>query len=243
MSMVLLRNAMALAMHQPARTAEALRACPELETGKLQADINLYQGRYAEAVTGMTELLNRNPLPEYFTWMATWRLYSGSPQEAHALLEAAEKRYHNRNIHQLARFRLQRGIVALEQRDLETARIFFEQSLERLPGWWLAQEHLAETLALQGDRAAAAKLYDEVIASTGAGEFLAARAEIAVAEGDEALADELIERARTTKRDPSATAPPCWPVRCWPPVMRPGQLRCCSRRLKKAGIPRRRGGC
>lgn len=187
---------LALAMHQPARAAEALRACPELEAGKLQTDINLYQGRYAEAVAGMTALLNRNPLPEHFVWMATWRLYSGSPQEAHALLEAAEKRYHNRNSHQLAWFRLQRGIVALEQRDLETARILFEQSLERLPGWWLAQEHLAETLVLQGDRAAAAILYDEVIESTGAGEFLAARAEIALADDDEALADALLERAR-----------------------------------------------
>lgn len=187
---------LALAMHQPARAAVALRACPDLEAGKLQADINLYQGRYAAAVAGMTVLLNRNPLPEYFAWMATWRLYSGSPQEAHALLEAAEKRYHNRNSHQLAWFRLQRGIVALEQRDLETARILFEQSLAQLPGWWLAQEHLAETLVLQGDSAAAATLYDEVIHSTGAGEFLAARAEIALAEGDQALAETLLERAR-----------------------------------------------
>lgn len=187
---------LALAMHQPARAAQALQDCPELETGKLQADIDLYQGRYAEAVAGMTQLLNRNPLPDYFAWMATWRLYSGSPQEAHALLEAAEKRYHNRNPHQLAWFRLQRGIVALEQRDLERARIFFEQSLERLPGWWLAQEHLAETLLLQGDRAAAATLYDEVIESTGAGEFLAARAEIALGDGDKALADTLLAQAR-----------------------------------------------
>jgi tetratricopeptide (TPR) repeat protein len=187
---------LALATHQPARAAEALQACPELAAGKLRADIDLYQGRYAEAVAGMTRLLNRNPLPEYFAWMATWRLYSGSPEEAHALLEAAEKRYHNRNPHQLAWFSLQRGIVALEQRDLERARILFEQSLQRLPGWWLAQEHLAETLLLQADSAGAAALYDEVIASTGAGEFLAARAEIAMAQGDTALADELIERAR-----------------------------------------------
>ncbi|MEQ9464367.1 MAG: hypothetical protein RJQ10_11970 [Haliea sp.] len=187
---------LALATHQPAGAAAALERCPDVAAGKLQADIDLYQGRYPAAVARMTRLLNRDPLPEYFAWMASWRLYSGSPQEAHALLEAAEKRYHNRNPHQHAWFRLQRGIVALEQGDLERARIFFEQSLAQLPGWWLAQEHLAETLLLQGDSAAAALLYDEVIASTGAGEFLAARAGIAGSAGDEALASALLARAR-----------------------------------------------
>ncbi|MDO8863954.1 hypothetical protein Q6D67_19900 [Haliea sp. E1-2-M8] len=198
---------LALAMHQPTRAATALEACPDLDAVRLQADIDLYQGRYAEAVAGMTRLLNRSPLPEHFAWMATWRLYSGSPQEAHALLEAAETRYHNRNPHQLAWFMLQRGIIALEQRDLQRARILFEQSLERLPGWWLAQEHLAETLLLQGESAAAAKLYDEVIAGTGAGEFLAARAGIARADGDEALADDLLQRARANfEQRPAALA-------------------------------------
>jgi tetratricopeptide (TPR) repeat protein len=187
---------LALATHQPELAARALQHCPDRKDAKLLADIALYQGRYSEAAAVMSQLLNTAPLPEYFAWMARWRAYSGSPQEAHALLEAAERRYHNRNAHQLAWFKLQRGIVALEQHDLDRARILFEQAVARLPGWWLAEEHLAETLQLLGDSEAAAALYDRVIASTGAGEFLAARAEIASAQGDNERASGLLLLAR-----------------------------------------------
>lgn len=192
---------LALATHRPGDAADILNECPgssraPLETQALRAEIALYQGNYADAIRHNTELLNRHPLPEHFVRAAHLRGWGGSPQEAHALLEAAQKRYHNGNPHQESWFWLQRGIVALEQGDMERGRLLFERAVDAFPGWWLAQEHLAETLHALGDTQAASALYDQVIASTGAGEFLAARAMIAGVLGDESAAEALLSRAR-----------------------------------------------
>jgi tetratricopeptide (TPR) repeat protein len=58
----------------------------------------------------------------------------------------------------------------------DEARRFFKSAYDRLPQYFLAAEHLAETEALLGNHAAALALYDEVIKATRLPEFIAARA-------------------------------------------------------------------
>jgi Tfp pilus assembly protein PilF len=134
--------------------------------------------------------------------MSTMRLHTGSPHEAAALLEAAERRYHDNSTHQQAWYKLQRGIIAMSSGQFERARALFYRALKIMPDWWLAQEHLAEVSVYLGDTQTAMQMYDKVIAATGYAEFLTARAELLLQSGqaDAANADLVAARAQFDAR-------------------------------------------
>lgn len=186
----------ALATHQPRLAATELAACDGSAPLGLLADIAWYTGQYATAVDLAIAALNRDGSAADFSRLAQWRLRLGSPQEAAALMEAAEARYHNDNPHQLAWYKLQRGLIALHSGQFERARALYSASLRALPDWWLAQEHLAEVQLLLGETDAARALYDTVIASTGYAEFLEARAAMDEAAGDANAAAVAVAKAR-----------------------------------------------
>ncbi|GAB3274201.1 hypothetical protein GCM10027297_08230 [Parahaliea aestuarii] len=189
---------LAMANHRIEAAARALQACPAADNRDLLIDIDYYQGRYQAALAGAVALLNERNLPADYVRLARLRQGTGSSREADALLEAAEQRYHNDNPHQLAWFHLQRGILALERKEYERARALFRRADRALPGWWLVQEHLAETSLLLGDEDLATELYDGVIAATGDPQFIAARAEIDRRQGQREAAEQAIEHARRT---------------------------------------------
>ncbi|TXS89884.1 hypothetical protein FV139_19350 [Parahaliea maris] len=187
---------LALASHQIEAAATALSACPGTDNRDLLIDIDYYRGDYQRAITQAVNLLEERNLPADYIRLARLRQGTGSSREADALLEAAEQRYHNDNPHQIAWFRLQRGILALERGEHERARALFRRADAALPGWWLVEEHLAEVSLLLGDTATAVALYDKVIADTGNPQFIAARAEIDRSRGRESEAQQALEQAR-----------------------------------------------
>ena len=86
------------ALHRLQAASAALDACPimadPVEIAGLRGDIAFYSARYQEAEDLYRALVNQvGTTPQYFR-LAMLRNKMGSPGEAAALLEAAERRYH-----------------------------------------------------------------------------------------------------------------------------------------------------
>lgn len=186
----------ALATHRPAAASAALENCPVAYDIGLQADVAYYQGQYTRALALGIQALNERATPDNYIRLSRLRLAMGSPHEASALMEAAERRYHNGSPHQLAWFKLQRGLIALHSGEFERARALYKSALLELDGWWLVEEHLAEVQLLLGEREKAQELYDVVIDKTGYPEFLEARAKLFESAGDLTNAQAMIDLAR-----------------------------------------------
>lgn len=109
---------------------------------------------------------------------ATLLFEQGRVEEADQRLRLAAGAYHDVQPIPMAWIDLQRGLLRLRTGRNEDAREFFRAAYARLPQFFVAAEHLAETEALLGNHAAALALYDEVIDNTRLAEFIAARARV-----------------------------------------------------------------
>lgn len=196
----LLQARLDYALHRLKQARERLAACPagndQAEVAGLAADLAMYGGQYREAESAYRALVNQVGTPVHFVRFALFKARTGSPAEAAALLEAAERRYHGPSATMKAWLRLQRGLVALDRGRLDEALAFYRQASDELPGWWLVDEHIAEVLALRGDKAAARDLYRQVVERTGAPEFLDALASLEEEAGDKASAARRRSEAR-----------------------------------------------
>jgi Tfp pilus assembly protein PilF len=203
------------ALHRLTKAAAVLDGCPRLagqpEELGLRADIAFHSGRYREASEMSRALVNQVGTPQTYVQRALHSAKTGAPGEALAFLEAAEKRSHGASPMQRSWFALQRGIVELERGRLEEARALFALADERLPGYWLNEEHLAEVAALNGDDAAAKRTLDEVVRKTGAPEYLDALSALEAEAGRADIAARHLQRAEAiyearAKRFPEAIA-------------------------------------
>lgn len=167
-----------LAIHRPAAASVALDKCGMNSSSGMRADIAFYQGFYSQALVLASRALTAYPTADNYTRLARFRMATGSPQEAAALMEVAERRYYNNSAHQRAWFKVQRGLIALHSGDFERARALYLAAQNELPGWWFAEEHLAEVHVLLGDIDEAFSLYDSVIEKNGFPEFLESRAKL-----------------------------------------------------------------
>ncbi|MDZ4729298.1 MAG: hypothetical protein SH820_05090 [Xanthomonadales bacterium] len=109
---------------------------------------------YIAAVQQAARLLNRGNL-----YAASEKLY------------LAQQLYRDSSPFPLAWIYLQQGVAFLRYQQYEQARVFFAAAHERLPQYYLATEHLAETEALLGNWQVSAELYREVTAQTGQAAF------------------------------------------------------------------------
>jgi tetratricopeptide (TPR) repeat protein len=192
-----------------------LDACPHV-AGKLEdivtrADIAFYSGRYKDAGIIYRALVNQIGTPQTYTQLALDGAKTGAPGEAAAYFEAAENRYHGGSALQDSWFALQRGLIELDRGRYEQARSLFALADERLPGYWLNQEHMAEVSRLMGDTAKARKIYEDVVKQTGAPEYLDALGAMEAEAGNAQAAKQLFDRAEAiyaerAKRFPEAIA-------------------------------------
>ena len=187
-------------LHRLKLASAALVTCPStvevIEVAALQADIALYSGRYREAEDTYRALVNDVGLTPYYVRLGLLKKWLGAPGEAAAFLEAAEKRYHGGSSTMLAWLKLQRGLIALDRGRLDEALAMYRLASDALDGWWLIDEHIAEVLLLSGKTAEAKRLYESVIARTGAPEFMDALAAIELSDGNRDNANKLKLKAR-----------------------------------------------
>ena len=202
-------------LHRLLRAKAQLDRCPRLagtaEDALLRANIAFYTGRYKDAGTIDRALVNQVGTPQTYIQLALYYEKMGSPGEAAALMEAAEKRYHGGSAIMQSWLALQRGLIELDRGRYDEARALFTLSDERMPGYWLTDEHLAEVAKLRGDVAGAKRIYEDVVRRTGAPEYLDALASLESAAGNAARARTLLDRAEAiytarAKRFPEAIA-------------------------------------
>jgi tetratricopeptide (TPR) repeat protein len=163
-------------LHRLQAASAALDACPAMadrvEIGGLRGDIAFYSGHYKEAEETYRALVNQVGTSQQYFRLAVLRNKMGSPGEAAALLEAAEKRYHGGSATMKAWFKVQRGLVAWDRGQIDEALAMYAFATDELPGWWLIDEQVAEARRLNGDTAAAKVLYEGIIKRNGLPEHM-----------------------------------------------------------------------
>ena len=202
-------------LHRLTLAKATLDGCPALagqaEDVGLRADIAFHSGRYKDAGIIYRALVNQTGTPQAYIRLALYRAKTGAPGEALALMEAAEKRYYGGSPIMHSWLALQRGLIEMDRGRYDEARALFTLADERLPGHWLNEEHLAEIATLKGEAPAAKRIYESVVAKTGAPEYLDALGSIEAEAGNSAVARQLFARAEAiyaerARRFPEAIA-------------------------------------
>ena len=169
-------------LHRLGAAGAALDACPMSVAPDLvaaiRADVAFYSGRYREAEAIYVQLVNQVGTPQHYIRLALLRSRLGSPGEAAALLEAAEKRFHGRSPAMRAWLKLQRGVIAFERGRLDEAIALYKLASDELPGWWLVDEHLAEAKRVSADTTGAKELYADLVKRTGLPQHMDALARV-----------------------------------------------------------------
>ena len=190
--------------------AEAAGAAPA-SLADTRREIALATGRYQ----ALAAELAHSEIPEgglyELALRGNLRLLQGDLAGAGRQFERAQAQATDSSPVPLAWLHLQQGIALLRAGQPEAANRWFRTAHERLPGYTLATEHLAETEVLLGRLDAARPLYHDVIARTGSPEFLHALAKLEAQAGHGREAVALEARADATwadwlARQPSAFA-------------------------------------
>jgi len=199
------------ALHRLQAATAALAACPStadpVEMAGLAGDIAFYTGRYKEAEERYRALVNQVGSSHQYIRLALLRNKTGSPGEAAALLEAAEKRYHGVSATTKAWLKMQRGLIAWDRGRLDEAVALYNLAADELPGWWLIDEQIAEAKRLAGDSAGARTLYESIIRRSGQPEHMDELARLLREGATPEAATEWIKRAEALYRERLAAFP------------------------------------
>jgi tetratricopeptide (TPR) repeat protein len=171
------------------------RGYAEDEVSRQRADLLVALGRYERLEEDFRRSMELVGDFDTLAHRADLRLLKGDLPGAEKQFWAAQSLYGDINPVPLAWLHTQMGIGFLRFGHVERAAEFFAAAVERLPGYYLAEEHLAECEFLLGRHDAARERYLRVIDATGQPEFMAALAEVESARGDAAAAADWNRRA------------------------------------------------
>lgn len=166
------------------------------EIDALRADAALEQGRLDVAVAAYRRAVGAQRNFDSLARLAGGLAKSGSLHDADATYVQAADALPRSATRERAWVSLQRGLVALQGHDLKSALHHYAEAKAQFPGWWLADEHIAEALKLEGHDERALAIYQDVLARTGDPEFMDAMARIYRDRGDLMSAHEWIIRAK-----------------------------------------------
>jgi tetratricopeptide (TPR) repeat protein len=145
------RFAEALADLDAAERCSADRAILDAErAANLQA-----VGCYAEALVLRRAAAERRPDVTTLGALAVLEAERGEVAQAECLFTEARRRYRGVSPFPVASLDFRRGLVWLGQRDLHTARVWFDAAVQRVPAYAPALGHRAEVDAALGARQAA----------------------------------------------------------------------------------------
>jgi len=161
-----------------------------------RADLMVARGDYRGLAGDLA--VSAEPAADFYALAhrADLRLLQGDLAGAESHYLAAQTLYRDSNPVPLAWLHTQMGIAFLRHGRIEDARRFFAAAVDRLPGYYLAEEHLAECEMLVGELDAARARYQRVIEQTGNPEFIAALAALEAEAGNEEWAQALGSEAR-----------------------------------------------
>lgn len=175
----------AVLVDDPTRSAVALRrGLVALQSGDAAG---------AAPLLDEAEALHADPGPVFAQALLAWR--TGDLELADARFVEAGEALHATSAEPHAWVHLQRGLLDLDRGRLAEALAHYRQAEGVLDGYWLIDEHIAEIHWRRGDTALAEDMLLDVVARTGAPEYMGMLAELALARGDEADAAAWIARA------------------------------------------------
>lgn len=145
---------------------------------EIRADVFLNTGHYAQAKNAYDELESNHPTVTSATRLANYHREIADYSAAEQWLDIAVERNDKRNPHLRSWFQLQRGILDLDQGNLDEALEHYNKGLEHFSGYWLIEEHVAEIHALQGKDQQAEQQYRDLIKRTDSPLFMSALADI-----------------------------------------------------------------
>ena len=204
------------ALHRLRKAAAAVGECAgrvqmsaaeRAELEGIAADVAFHEGRYADALRGYRAALQLAESIAGLARLSQYHARTGAPVEAAALLDRAERLYHGPSARPLAWLALQRGLLALDAGRWDDALALYLRAARLMPGWWLADEHIAEIHALRGEFDVALTRYEDIVARTGAPEYMDAIARIRLGQHQPAEAAEWVARARAIHRRRLETLP------------------------------------
>ncbi|MBL8770229.1 MAG: hypothetical protein JNK30_02510 [Phenylobacterium sp.] len=150
----------------------------------LRGDIALYRGDLKGAASFYRQAEAVEPGPgTAFRW-AVYFMKTGRPAEAERFFDAALHANPAPTPQFRAGVELQKGALDLERGQWDRALAAFRRADAIFPGHYVIEEHIAETLALKGETAAAERLYADIVRRTGHPEFMDALGELALKRGD-----------------------------------------------------------
>ncbi len=137
----------------------------------LKAEIYLAQGFYDLAKAEIRSIASTD-VPS-LALQANLEIEKGNLDYSLQLFNQAQQKYNRTNPLTLAWLQVQMGIALLRNQRIEEAQTFFQSAQRRLPAYYLATEHLAESELILENLPAAEKLYSSVSQQTGNPEFYA----------------------------------------------------------------------
>ena len=181
---------------------------PETGPGaSILREIYLGTGRFsaAEAMTrsmerGLVGLANEGNIA----------IQKGEYENAARLFNRAQFQYRGVSPLVVSWLHVQHGVLHLRTGRYQDARAFFAAAYERLPQYYLATEHLAETEKLLGNLDAAAELYRAVIEQTQNPQFMAAMAEVEGLRGNSRSASAWNQKATVRYNELLSSRPAAW---------------------------------
>ena len=151
------------------------------QTQTLQAEIYFAQGLYEKAQTTISSLATRAKQvnnSQLLSLQANLAIEQGNLAQGLQLFNQAQQQYQNTSPITLVWLQTQMGIALLRNQRITEARRFFLSAQQRLPAYYLATEHLAESEFILGNLLAAEKLYASVSQQTKNPEFYAMLAKV-----------------------------------------------------------------
>lgn len=165
----LLKAHAAFKLHRLADVHSALLAVPSVydsDEGRLiRSDLDLQHGRYRAAERGYVEVLGRERSWGALARLAYLRGKMGDPAGADGLYQEAEDQLTAKEMRAYAWLEVQRGFLDFARGRYSEARLHYRHADAAYPGYWLVDEHVAELLGAEGKYAAAATIFERIVAT------------------------------------------------------------------------------
>lgn len=139
----------------------ALRSRPEGRS--MLADLDFQEGRYAQARTGLEDLIREDRSWDNLVRLAYYMFKMGGAEDADRLYVEAEDELTAKEMRSYAWVELQRGVLRLTRGCYEDALAHYGRAGAAYTGHWQTDEHMAGILAAQGRFDEAKALYESVI--------------------------------------------------------------------------------
>ena len=154
------------------------------EAALTRGDLAFYRGDYTGALKLYRSAGGGENDPGTLLRMANYLARTGKADEAIALIDRCEATARLPNARYLADLALRRGTIELQRGRRDAAARQFDRAAALFPGWWLADAHRAQMLALSGERVPAITAFLAVVRRNPSPEAMDALASLYRAGGD-----------------------------------------------------------